>query len=149
MAAALAEARSMRIATVRMPRITSQQSNGDGTAPAAFWWKRSFSSRSSRRVASSPLITSECPDRYFVAECMTMSAPSSSGRCRNGVANVLSTTVSAPETAATRARAAMSTTFSNGLVGVSSQTMRGTGALLRAAASASTWERSTQSVCTP
>ena len=117
----------MRTARVRMPRITSQQSNGDGTAPAAFWWKRSRSSRSSRRVASRPLITSEWPERYFVAECMTTSAPSSSGRWMNGVAKVLSTTVSAPAVAAMRATALMSTTLRSGLVGVSTQTMRAGG----------------------
>ena len=32
------------------------------------------------------------PFRYLVVECSTMSAPSSSGRWKNGVAKVLSTT---------------------------------------------------------
>ena len=36
-------------------------------------------SASSRAVASAPAITSEWPLRYFVAECITMSAPSASG----------------------------------------------------------------------
>ena len=53
-----------------------------------------------------------------------MSAPSASGCCRYGVANVLSTTASAPWACAARAIAAMSTMPRAGLVGVSSQTMR-------------------------
>ncbi len=53
-----------------------------------------------------------------------MSAPSSSGRWRYGVANVLSTTTIAPTSCAASAAARMSTMFSNGFVGVSSQTSR-------------------------
>ena len=41
---ALSQCRSMRTARVFRPRSTSQASNGPGTAPMAFWWKR-------RRVA--------------------------------------------------------------------------------------------------
>ena len=36
-ACALAQCRSMRTASVLMPRRTSQASNGPGTPPAAFW----------------------------------------------------------------------------------------------------------------
>ena len=55
----------------------------------------------------------------------TMSAPSSSGRCRYGDAKVLSTTSSAPaRVRRPRRAAAMSTTFSSGLVGVSIHTSR-------------------------
>src|SRR3546814_8133177 len=39
---------------------------------------------------------SEWPLRYLVAECITMSAPCSSGRCRIGEAKVLSATISRP-----------------------------------------------------
>ena len=53
-----------------------------------------------------------------------MSAPRASGVCRNGVANVLSTTSSAPAAFAAAATAAMSTMLSSGLVGVSIQTSR-------------------------
>ena len=53
-----------------------------------------------------------------------MSAPSESGCCRYGVANVLSTTTSAPAAWAASAAARMSTMFSSGFVGVSSQRMR-------------------------
>ena len=59
---------------------------------------------------------------YFVVECTTMSAPSASGCCRYGLANVLSTTTSAPAACARSATAAMSTILSRGLDGVSSQT---------------------------
>ena len=45
--------------------------------------------------ASTPAVRSLCPPRYFVAECMTMSAPSASGFCKTGVAKVLSTTTHA------------------------------------------------------
>ena len=65
---------------------------------------------------------SEWPLRYLVAECMTMSAPSSSGRCSIGEAKVLSTATSRPCFFAMAAIAAMSTIFSSGLVGVSIQT---------------------------
>ena len=122
---AFADARSMRSASVRRPRMTRKQSNGLGTAPAAFWWNRSRSASSSERVAMRPPTTSECPPRYFVAECSTRSAPSSSGRWRYGVANVLSTTVMAPTTAARRATALMSMTFMSGFDGVSIQTTFG------------------------
>ena len=40
--------------------------------------------------AAAPAITSEWPERYFVALCTTMSNPRSIGRCSSGVANVLS-----------------------------------------------------------
>ena len=53
-----------------------------------------------------------------------MSAPSSSGCCRYGEAKVLSTTTSAPAACAASATARMSTMFSTGFVGVSSQTIR-------------------------
>ena len=61
---------------------------------------------SGRSCATKPPITSEWPPRYFVVEWTTRSAPSSSGCCRYGVANVLSTTSSAPTAcAASAARA--------------------------------------------
>ena len=50
-----------------------------------------------------------------------MSAPSASGCCRYGEANVLSTTSSAPAAPAMSANAAMSAMPSSGLVGVSHQ----------------------------
>ncbi len=59
----------------------------------------------------------------LVAECTTMSAPSSSGRCRIGVAKVLSTTTTTPTERATSTTAAMSTTSRAGFVGDSMITM--------------------------
>ncbi len=65
-----------------------------------------------------------------MAEWNTMSAPIVSGRWMAGDANVLSTTISGrrPPSAARRstvsAIAAMSTTLSSGLLGVSNQTSR-------------------------
>ena len=58
---------------------------------------------------------------YFVVECMTMSAPSASGCCSSGVANVLSTTVTNAGARAIAAQAAMSVIRSSGFDGVSSQ----------------------------
>jgi hypothetical protein len=107
-----------------IPRSTSQQSNGPGTAPSDFWRKRRRSATVGSFVAANPPTTSECPPRYFVVEWTTTSAPSSSGRCRYGVANVLSTTRSAPAACAASAAAAMSTTLSIGFDGVSIQTIR-------------------------
>ena len=59
---------------------------------------------------------------YFVVECTTTSAPSASGCCRYGEANVLSTTSRAPASWATSASTAMSAMPSSGFVGVSTQT---------------------------
>ena len=118
-------------------------------APAAFWWKRSRSASSSDRVTMSPPTTSEWPPRYFVAEWSTRSAPSSSGRCRYGVAKVLSTTVIAPATAASRATALMSMTFMSGFDGVSIHTSRGGCSPEKTAATASRSVRSIGSVSTP
>ena len=56
---------------------------------------------SGRSSPTKPPTTSEWPPRYFVVEWTTMSAPSSSGCWRYGVANVLSTT---SERAGARAR---------------------------------------------
>ena len=57
-----------------------------------------------------------------MAECTTTSAPSDSGCCRYGVANVLSTHTSAPRLWAISQIFSMSKQRSNGLVGVSSHT---------------------------
>ncbi len=73
-------------------------------------------------ATATPSSTSEWPDRYFVTLCTTTSAPVSSGRCRIGVAKVLSTTSSAPAAADRAPSASRSTTLSIGLVGDSAQT---------------------------
>ncbi len=94
-------------------------------------------------TTATPPTMSEWPFRYLVAECMTMSAPSSSGRCIQGVAKVLSTTTRMPRPRAAATTAAMSTSFSSGLVGVSIQSMRVFGPIAAAAAFGS--ERSDES----
>ncbi len=48
-------------------------------------------SANSSEQASTPPITSPWPPMYLVALCSASAAPWSSGRCRIGVANVLST----------------------------------------------------------
>ena len=78
---------------------------------------------------------------YLVVECSTTSAPSASGDCRYGEANVLSTTSRAWASRATSATAAMSAMPSSGLVGVSHQIARVSGR--SAARSAATSARST------
>ena len=55
----------------------------------------------------------------LVVECITRSAPRSSGRCKRGEQKVLSTTLSAPAARAASAVARMSVIRSSGLEGVS------------------------------
>ena len=124
-ACALAQAVRTRGKSVRMPRVSSHASNGPSTPPncARRDLTRCHSAESSR-VVSVPAITSEWPFRYFVAECMTMSAPSSSGRVSTGVAAVESTATDAPAACAISQLAAMSVIDHSGLAGVSIQTSR-------------------------
>ena len=62
--------------------------------PMAFCMNSSFSTRSLRSLTTTmPPTMSECPLMYLVTECTTRSMPRSSGRCTNGEAKVLSTTV--------------------------------------------------------
>ena len=90
-AAAVAAWRSIRIASVEMPRRTRNAEFGASDAPVSTWSVRIASIRS-LRPQTTPARTSLWPDRYFVADSMTRSAPSSRGRQRYGDANVLSTT---------------------------------------------------------
>src|SRR5207244_2958499 len=92
-----------RRASVLVPRSASQQSNGPGTAPDAFWMKPICSAKSSAFTTSMPPTMSLWPFKYLVVECSTTSAPSSRGRWKQGVAKVLSTTHSAPAPRATAA----------------------------------------------
>ena len=84
---------------------------------------RSHSGESSR-VVRVPAITSECPFRYLVAACITMSAPSSSGRDRTGVATVESTATKASAACAISQVVAISVIDHSGFAGVSIQTSR-------------------------
>ncbi|KXW68453.1 hypothetical protein MPHL43072_22240 [Mycolicibacterium phlei DSM 43072] len=61
---------------------------------------------------------------YLVVECSTMSAPSSSGCCKAGEANVLSTNTFTRASWATAAIPEMSAIDSSGLVGVSTRMTR-------------------------
>ena len=83
--------------TVRIPRNSSQLSNGPRTAPrkARSRWQADQSSSSSA-VTSAPARTSECPFSCLVAECITRSAPQARGRVSTGVDTVLSATRRAP-----------------------------------------------------
>jgi hypothetical protein len=133
-ARAFAQWRSIRTASVFRPRSTSQESNGPAIAPSDFCRKRRRSAIVGSFVPAKPPTTSEWPPRYFVVEWRTMSAPRSSGVCRNGVANVLSTTSNAPAAFAAAATAAMSTRLRSGFVGVSIQTSRASATCAWAAA---------------
>ena len=96
-------ARCMRSGSVFRPRSARKLSNGPCTPPTAFCRKPSFSASSALSPTTTmPPTMSEWPFRYLVAECITMSKPSSSGRCRNGVANVLSATARMPRLARDR-----------------------------------------------
>ena len=71
-----------------------------------------------RFTTATPPTLSECPFRNFVVECTTMSAPSASGRWKNGLMKVLSTTrTRALAVGEPPPGAAMSQTFISGLVG--------------------------------
>ncbi len=83
-----------------------------------------------------PATTSLWPLMYFVVEWMTTSAPSSRGRCRSGVRNVLSTTTRAPTSCAAALIAARSVTRSSGFDGVSSHTSFGRSSRIAACAAA-------------
>ena len=87
----VAAARTRR-SSVRSPRISRNASNGCRMSPCALRMSRARSNSASARAKhSAPAITSEWPLRYFVAECITTSAPSASGRVKIGVAQVEST----------------------------------------------------------
>src|SRR6187402_1103031 len=77
---------------------------------------------------------------YFVVEWSTTSAPSDSGRCRIGEANVLSTTTRTPRAFAILEIASISANLRVGLVGVSNHTKRVDGVI-----AASNFDRSPRS----
>src|SRR5207245_8889458 len=90
---AFAQGARTRYGGVRIPRRTSQQSNGDGTAPPEAWTARIRSNGASRVLdTTAPPSTSPCPPRYFVVAWRTRSAPSLNGDWSTGVAVVLSQT---------------------------------------------------------
>ena len=86
---ALAAAARTRRSSVRRPRISRNASNGPRIRPCSLRMSAArAASPSARAKPSAPAIASEWPLRYLVAECMTTSAPSSSGRVKIGVAQV-------------------------------------------------------------
>ena len=94
---------------------------GPGTAPQLFCIKYNFSLSAASFNINAPCITSLCPPKYLVAECIMISAPWSKGFCKYGEAKVLSTQSKALAAFAMIAMAAISLIFINGLVGVSIQ----------------------------
>ena len=87
----------MRRCRVLRPRSARKLSKGPCTAPTEFC-RNAICSASSllSPTTSMPPTMSEWPLRNLVAECITRSAPCSSGRCRIGEAKVLSTATSRP-----------------------------------------------------
>src|SRR5947207_15304955 len=87
-----------------------RKSNHDSIVPNLFpiytlssnnWHQNTSNERIRRRVSAvlattTPASTSLCPPRYFVAECMTKSAPHLNGSKRGGGAKVASTPTIAP-----------------------------------------------------
>jgi hypothetical protein len=103
-----------------MPLRASQHSKGEGIAPPECWTSLiRRNGPSSLLATTTPPITSEWPPRYFVVACTTRSAPSSRGRCRTGVAQVLSQASRAPASRAIPEISRTSVIFRRGFEGVS------------------------------
>ena len=102
--------------------MVSFRHRGGEAEAVAFCRNASLAPSSGSATTTAPPTTSEWPPMYFVVEWSTTSAPSSSGRCRDGEAKVLSTTSSAPWSCATAASARRSAIDSSGLVGDSAHT---------------------------
>ncbi len=109
--------RSIRTARVFKLRVVNQQSKGLGFSPTAILAKSILLLNSSSRVIRAPPMRSEWPPMYLVDECITASAPRSSGFWKYGEAKVLSTTENAPCSRALAVTLAMSVILRRGLVG--------------------------------
>ena len=109
----------MRSSRVSRPFRNTQALNGLMVGPAV----RSTPNTSVPTTASLPMTAPPTqrpwPSKYLVAEWITISAPSSSGRCRAGVQKQLSTTSRQSLTWASSARALISATSVTGFEGVS------------------------------
>ena len=121
----------MRRSRVSRPLSTTQALNGASDMPPLLSTGKNFSVTMAWLAHRAPAITRPWPSRYLVPECMMMSAPNSTGRCRAGVAKQLSSASRAPALWAISASAWMSHTSVRGLVGVSANSSR---VLLRIAA---------------
>ncbi len=102
-ARAFADWRSTRRCSVLTPRRARNAACGSRQPPRTFIVARAASMRS-REPARAPPIRSLWPASVFVRLCITRSAPRARGRCRCGVAKVLSTTTTSARACADRAR---------------------------------------------
>ncbi len=98
--------------------------NGDRHGPAVRMNANRSLPTSFESPTTAPPTQRPWPSRYLVAEWITRSAPSSSGRCSAGVQNTLSTARSAFAFFATRDKASMSDTSVSGFDGVSRNSIR-------------------------
>mmetsp|Transcript_107227 Transcript_107227/g.272132 ORF Transcript_107227/g.272132 Transcript_107227/m.272132 type:complete len:264 (+) Transcript_107227:379-1170(+) len=89
--AALSCARITRRCIVLMPRRNKKHSKGASAVPSAFCKKATRCARFGSRTQTSPPVQSACPEKNFVAEWTTMSAPNVSGLQMTGGIMVLST----------------------------------------------------------
>ena len=125
MVCALARCLSMRTAKVLMPRNTKAQSMGPEIAPVMICMLRTRLAKAASFTTTMPIITSEWPHKYLVAEWKITSTPMVMGCCKYGVAKVLSKPTKAPCWCAKVQMASMSTKRSKGLLGDSSHTIAG------------------------
>mmetsp|Transcript_106692 Transcript_106692/g.308699 ORF Transcript_106692/g.308699 Transcript_106692/m.308699 type:complete len:274 (-) Transcript_106692:178-999(-) len=77
--AAFSCARCTRRCMVLMPLRKRKHSKGASAVPSAFWRKATRCARSGSRTQTRPPVQSAWPEKNFVAECTTMSAPSVNG----------------------------------------------------------------------
>ena len=115
--------RSIRTASVFIPRSISQAQCGSSACPHTFMRSRTSSTNGSE-PATAPAITSVWPLRYLVTLWMTTSAPCSSGRKLMGEANVESTSSGTPRSLVSRLSQSRSSSRMMGLVGVSTKMAR-------------------------
>mmetsp|Transcript_49072 Transcript_49072/g.142890 ORF Transcript_49072/g.142890 Transcript_49072/m.142890 type:complete len:227 (+) Transcript_49072:531-1211(+) len=84
-------ARSTRRCIVLMPRKKRKHSNGARAVPSAFCSQATRLASSGSRTQTRPPVQSACPEKNFVAEWTTMSAPNVRGLQMTGGIIVLST----------------------------------------------------------
>ena len=109
----------MRSFNVSSPFRMTHALNGLNVGPALRRNVVSGSCTSARLPSTAPPSTRPCPSRYLVAEWITMSAPSATGRCNAGVQKQLSTASRAPMRRESALSAVTSTISVSGLEGVS------------------------------
>mmetsp|Transcript_32420 Transcript_32420/g.96280 ORF Transcript_32420/g.96280 Transcript_32420/m.96280 type:complete len:280 (-) Transcript_32420:747-1586(-) len=112
-------ARLTRRCIVLMPRRKRKHSKGASAVPSAFCRKATRCATSGSRTQTSPPVQSAWPEKNFVAEWVTMSAPRVRGLQITGGIMVLSTLSRTPWERAIRASARSSEIFICGLEGLS------------------------------